>query len=349
MRRERIGILGGTFNPVHNGHLLAAETAAERFALDRVLLIPSYLPPHKSSPDLAPARDRLHMLELACAGRPRLAVSDMEVKARGRSYSILTLRKIRRLHPGAWIFFILGADAFAEIETWKEYGQVLEQCLFIVVSRPGSDLAAAASVLGGRLREQTVTLAPDEKPTDARFGAARVFLLAIDALDVSSTDIRKRLRQGLPVTGLVPPAVEDYLVKHHLYKETMAPRKATVSSSTPAAGKRSLPRELKLAVKAAQDKKAEDIFVLDLRPLAAFTDFFLILHGQSGRQNQAIAEGIEVELKKAGLRPLGLEGVPSAEWILMDYGFFLVHIFSPEKRTFYGLEKLWGDAPKLAY
>lgn len=348
MARERIGILGGTFNPVHSGHIHAAEAAAERFGLVRVLLIPSYFPPHKDSPDLAPARDRLRMLELACAGHPRLTPSDIEVKARGKSYSIVTLRKIRRLHPQAWLFFILGADAFAEIETWKDYSQVLEQCLFIVISRPGSDLTAATSVLGGRLRGQTVVIGPGERPRDSLFETARVFLLTCDALNISSTDIRRRLLQGLPVAGLVPPAVDEYLQHHHLYRETMAHRKTNVPPSA-SSGKRALPREIKLAVKAAQDKKAEHVFTLDLRPLSAFTDFFVIMHGLSARQNAAIAESIELELKKVGLRPLGVEGLQNGEWILVDYGFFVVHIFSPEKRNYYGLEKLWGDAPKHAF
>ena len=347
-RRERIGLLGGTFNPVHNGHVFAAEAVADRFGLDKVLLVPSYHPPHKETPDLAPAADRLRMIELACAGRPRLVPSDIEVKARGKSYSVVTLGRIRRLYPEAWIFFILGVDAFLEIETWKDYGKVLEQCLFIVMSRPGSDLGAAGSVLGGRLGAQTRLLGAGERPDEALFDADRVFLTPIDALDISSTDIRRRLRQGLPVTGLVPPAVAEYLERRHLYKETMAERKKTVTP-TGASGKRTLPREVKLCVKAAEDKKAEDVFVLDLRPLSAFTDFFVILHGQSARQNAAIAEAIEAELKKAGRRPLGVEGLAAAEWILVDYGDFVVHIFSPEKRNFYGLEKLWGDAVKYSF
>ena len=348
MTRERIGILGGTFNPVHSGHLRAAEAVAEIFGLDKVLLIPSYIPPHKHSPDIAPARHRLRMLELACGGRTRCVPSDLEVKARGKSYSILTLKKIHRLHPRAWVFFILGVDAFVEIETWKDYEQVLEQCLFIVISRPGFDLEAASRVLGGRLRDRIRVLGPRERPTEAMFEADRVFLVGIDALDVSSTDIRRRLREGRPVAGLVPPAVEEYLHHHRLYKETMAQKPSTRPPSA-SSGKRSLPKEIKLAVKAAQAKKAEDIMVLDLRALSAFTDFFVIMHGQSGRQNAALAENIEVELKRAGVRPLGVEGQDAADWILMDYGFIVVHIFTREKRDYYGLEKLWGDALKLSY
>lgn len=113
--------------------------------------------------------------------------------------------------------------------------------------------------------------------------------------------------------------------------------------------KRGLPSALKTAAKAALDKKAEDLRILDLRGTSAFTDFFIILHGNSGRQNAAIADGIEEALKKVKLRPLGVEGRAHGEWILMDYGFFLVHVFSRAARDYYAMEKLWADAPRASY
>ncbi len=113
--------------------------------------------------------------------------------------------------------------------------------------------------------------------------------------------------------------------------------------------KRGLPSEVRLSVKASQDKKAEDILVLDLRDITSFTDFFVIVTGNSSRQNQAIYESIEQDLKKHKTRPLGVEGREMAEWILMDYGNFVVHVFSRRAREYYSLEKLWGDAPKVAY
>ena len=115
------------------------------------------------------------------------------------------------------------------------------------------------------------------------------------------------------------------------------------------AAKRTLPAEIKAAVKAAQDKKAEEILVLDLREAFAFTDFFVVMHGLSSRQNGAIAGAIEQSLKRDGLRPLGVEGEAHGEWILMDYGFFVVHVFSRTARAYYALEKLWGDVPRISY
>ncbi len=113
--------------------------------------------------------------------------------------------------------------------------------------------------------------------------------------------------------------------------------------------KRSLPAELKAAVQAALDKKAEDVCVLDLREASAFTDYFIILHGNSGRQNAAVAESIEARLKSGHGRPLGVEGKLHGEWILLDYGAFVVHVFSRAARDYYALEKLWGDAPRADY
>jgi len=113
--------------------------------------------------------------------------------------------------------------------------------------------------------------------------------------------------------------------------------------------RKSLPPEVRLSVKASQDKKAEDIVVLDLRNVSTFTDFFVIVTGNSNRQNAAIYESIEQELKKDRLVPLGVEGRDLAEWILIDYGSFVVHVFSKHARAYYSLEKLWGDAPRLSF
>jgi len=122
--------------------------------------------------------------------------------------------------------------------------------------------------------------------------------------------------------------------------EPTSPKKVT---------KRSLPVEVRTAVKAAQSKKGEDICVLDLRAASTFTDYFLIMEGGSSRQNAALAEAVGRELKGLGVRPIGVEGTTHGEWILMDYGFIVVHVFSRAAREYYALEKLWGDVPKFEY
>jgi nicotinate-nucleotide adenylyltransferase len=215
---ETIGLFGGTFDPIHLGHIRAAAEVCRKVGLDRILFIPSYLPPHKSGGASASAADRLRMVELACRRRTAFEASDVEVEAREKSYSILTLRKVRALRPEARLFFILGVDAFLEIGTWREYEKVIGACRFIVMGRPGFDLERARGVLGGRLRgimgplEAAGDLA---RPTRPRL---RVILLPIRAVDVSSTVVRDRIRRGLSVDGLVPRAVAAYIRDRQLYQ-----------------------------------------------------------------------------------------------------------------------------------
>ncbi|HYA48116.1 MAG TPA: nicotinate-nucleotide adenylyltransferase, partial [Burkholderiales bacterium] len=205
--RERIGLFGGTFNPIHLGHLKAAAEVRAAFGLGRVLFIPSYIPPHKTSPDIASAADRFRMVELACDGREGFVASALEVEARERSYSIVTLAKVKGLYPEAWTFFILGIDAFLEIGTWHEYDRVLDECLFIVTDRPGFDLESASGVLGGRLRDRTCRVTRGGPVDEALFSRFGVFLLPIQALDISATGIRRRVRRGERPDGLVPAPV----------------------------------------------------------------------------------------------------------------------------------------------
>lgn len=214
-----IGLFGGTFDPIHLGHLRAASEVRRKVGLDRILFIPSYLPPHKSGGASAPAADRLRMVELACRRRAGFEASDVEVEARGKSYSILTLRRIRALRPRARLFFILGVDAFLEIGTWREHEKVVAECRFIVMGRPGFDLERARDVLGGRLRRVTGPLAAAGGLASPAPPRLRVILLPIRGIDVSSTAVRDRVRRGLPIEGLVPRAVAAYIRDRQLYRE----------------------------------------------------------------------------------------------------------------------------------
>jgi nicotinate-nucleotide adenylyltransferase len=218
--KERVGLFGGTFDPVHCGHIRAAGEVLGRFSLDKVLFIPSFIPPHKERGGIASACDRLSMVELACRAEPRFAASSIEVDAGEKSYSIITLEKVKRIYPGAWIFFVLGVDAFLEIETWRDHERVLEECLFIVMTRPGYRLEQADRVLGGPRGEKVHHVSASEKIGEDLFGARRIFFLPILALDISSTEVRKRIGRGETIKGLVPEAVGDYIRSHHLYRGT---------------------------------------------------------------------------------------------------------------------------------
>lgn len=332
-QKNRLGLFGGTFNPIHLGHIEAGKVVQSRFHLDQVLYIPSSIPPHKETRDMASAADRFNMVSAAVSGIPGFVASSIEIETPGTSYSIHTLDRIRKQHPDADIYFILGIDAFLEIDTWKDYAKVLERCFFIVISRPGYELNNAFSVLGGKLKDRMQELRTDAEPPDPFSSETSIFLLTIDALDIASSDIRRNLSSRLSISGMVSQPVREYIKEHRLYMTQPD----------------SLPNEISLCVEAGQDKKAEDILVLDLRGLSSFTDYFVIMQGNSARQNQAILESVELSLKKENIRPLSVEGKKHGEWILMDYGSFIVHIFSSRARAYYALEKLWGDGVKHTF
>ena len=218
MKKERIGIFGGTFNPIHQGHVHAAEIIKRRFSLNSLFLVPVYIPPHKTIGKVEAASHRLKMVELAFKDKPDIFPSSLEIEAQGTSYSIKTLNKFHELFPEARIFFVLGIDAFLDIETWKDYNQVLEKCLFIVMNRPGYSLESAKQVLGGRYESRIHFLDKDENLDEDRFNGTSIFLVSIDALDVSSTEIREKIKKNESLKGLVPGEVESYIHKHQLYR-----------------------------------------------------------------------------------------------------------------------------------
>ena len=345
MKKEKIGLFGGTFNPIHSGHIRAAEIVQKKLSLEKILFIPSYIPPHKDSEEIASPSHRLRMVELALQSHSHFVPSSIEVDAEEKSYSVITLGKIKKLYPNTQVFFILGIDAFLEIDTWKNYDKVLEQCFFAVISRPGFRLKDAKRALKEIPGEDICELSESEILDDDKLLSYRIFLVQLDALDIASTDIRKRVKRGESIKTMVPDEVEAYIKENNLYQSEAMTEEKPKQRMT----KRSLPPEVKTSVKASLAKKGEELVILDLRGIASFTDFFIILHGNSSRQNKAIYESVEKELKENNIKPLSVEGRERADWILMDFGSFIVHIFSRDAREYYSLEKLWGDAPKLTY
>ena len=216
----RIGLLGGTFNPVHNCHLSIAGQAQRALVLDRVIFIPSGAPPHKSRESLAPAHHRLRMVQRAVADLPDFAVSDVEANAPATSYTIDTVRTLRATVKGE-LWFIIGLDAFIEIAEWKSAGALLASMNFLVLSRPHVAFSRAASL----------TLFPPLPPSqlerldqgqqqrlDHVIGPqTTITFLRIDPCEVSSSDVRERIRKGADVTDWLPPAVHSYIIEHNLY------------------------------------------------------------------------------------------------------------------------------------
>jgi nicotinate-nucleotide adenylyltransferase len=210
--RRRTGVLGGTFDPFHCGHEAAALAAQRALSLEHVVLVPSRQPPHRSTRPLAFAADRLAMAQIAASAHNSWSVSDTELKRTGPSYSFDTLAEFgaQGLTPSE-IFFITGADAFAEIATWSRYPSVLDLAHFAVIARAGITLDS----IGNRLPSLAGRLT-----TPALFsGSERTRIILIDATTpaVSSTEVRRRVQYGESITGMVPSAVETYIRDHRLY------------------------------------------------------------------------------------------------------------------------------------
>lgn len=202
--RTRIGIYGGTFNPIHLGHLIAAQTALEAHELNKVLFVPCSTPPHKRPRTLAPSHHRLAMVEAAIEGDLRFECSDIETRREGVSFSVETVREIGRQYPAGELFFIIGGDSLFELHLWKDIYTLLSLCAFITVTRPGFELV---HVDPDQLRLQPPW------PERLLRGVTRSRLI-----DISSSDIRHRIAEGLSIRYLVPPAVEMYIAEHHLYQ-----------------------------------------------------------------------------------------------------------------------------------
>ena len=206
-----LGVLGGTFDPVHNGHIAAAAAAQQVLGLESIVLVPSRIPPHRADPVGANAEHRYAMAALAAAQRPGWSVSRIEIDRDGPSFTYDTLVELKQ-QTSSQIFFVLGADAFAEIATWSRYPDVLALANFVVVSRPGITLDS----LRDRVPSAFPSVAP--KASDGQSSAqTRVILVEARTPDISSTDIRRRVRTGESLRGLVPDPVASYLQTHRLY------------------------------------------------------------------------------------------------------------------------------------
>ena len=220
----RLGLFGGTFNPIHRCHLVIAGEARDRLELDRIVFIPTGTPPHKPSGSIAPSGHRLEMVRLATALDPTFAVSDIEIRRSGASYSIDTLRDIRESYGAATeLFFLIGLDAFLEIETCKAAEQLVELCHFLVLARQGCSFAQIARL----------SLVPPVDPsllasldTGERMqldlplsSASSLIFLPVHPCDVSASVVRTRLAHKQPVADLLPAPVQSYIIHHKLYEE----------------------------------------------------------------------------------------------------------------------------------
>ncbi len=194
-RARKIGILGGTFDPIHLGHLVLAEQVKEKLKLDQVIFIPCFRSPHKTRQKLSPAKDRFHMTQLALEGNSGFLVSDIELKRKGLSYTVDTLRQLKETYPNSQMYFLTGSDVVHEFDAWKDPKQIYKLAKVVIATRPGFD----------------------EFDRRSRF-AKKSIVVPITGIDVSSSEIRRRVKKGKSIRYLVHSGVENYIKKKNLYR-----------------------------------------------------------------------------------------------------------------------------------
>lgn len=200
---DAVVLLGGSFNPVHCGHLAMAEAAHTEYGAESVILLPNKTTYYKEHDDFAPDRDRLAMLHLAAETSPWLSVSDLEIRRGGVTHTVDTIRYFREKYPERQVYFIMGGDSLAHLLTWVEAKELLETMHILTAVRDEVD-----SEVSERWIEKCKAVSPD----------ADIRLLKMPPVSISSSEIRRRRRQRLSITGMVPPAVEDYILRHQLYE-----------------------------------------------------------------------------------------------------------------------------------
>jgi nicotinate-nucleotide adenylyltransferase len=350
---RQVGILGGTFDPIHLGHLALARAAQAALGLDEIVFVPAGLPPHKLGSRITPADDRLAMVELAVEGEPRWSVSRIEIDRPGPSYTIDTVESLLGEAAAAGqpleLTVILSVESFADLPTWHDPARLLGLARVAVAPRAGHPAPTA-----DWLRERLPGL------------EGRIVVLDGPQLEISASDIRARVAAGRSITRLVPPPVAEYIKAHHLYQQPLVeegtivtepveptieppssagPRADGLPSRPAVAPSERPPLEVaRRIVELAEDKKAADIVLLDLAGLTTLADAFVICSGGSERQLDAIADGIIEGMRAEKIRPIGREGTAVSHWVLVDFGSVVVHIFTPPERDYYSLEKHWSEA-----
>ena len=336
--KKRIGLFGGTLDPIHLGHLRVAEEVYEALELDTIWFVPAYLPPHKRGP-ISPFEHRLEMVKLATEGVDHFEAKALEAERQGISYSVDLLEQVRDLvGHSADIYFIIGTDAAIEIDSWKDWQRLPELATLVIVSRP--------TVPMDEVKEKFKKIFPAldfRGPTNLASGQnGAIITVDTTAIEISSTDIREKVKKNRSIRFLVPESVRNYIMRNNLY----IPKKS--------AGESQEPKQVSNSLEAAgriydqiEDNKGEKITVLDMRGISPVADFFIIAQGRSTRHVQGMANKMKRELSRQRIKCRSIEGEEEGKWILLDFEDVVVHLFYEPVRAFYDLEGLWREAPRL--
>jgi nicotinate-nucleotide adenylyltransferase len=331
---QRIGIFGGTFNPLHMGHINAITTVHGRMNLDRVVAIPAARNPHKPPTEGPTDEQRLEILRRGLADLPFVEIDDQELRRGGMSYTVDTLTNYAKEKgvSAEDLYLIIGLDQFEELDKWKDFEKILTLANLIVVSRPKYNMPFSEEDIPEGLRG--LVAAFDRQYIALTTGRSIEFVRLQDQ-DVSASDVRKRLRASLNVDRHLSIPVEEYIREQDLYAP-LGPRIGDYEAFT------------RFCAQALFARKAINVRGFDLRNIESATEYALIASGTSTRHAASLAEAVQRAVKEEfGLLPLSVEGASEGRWVLLDYGALIVHVFYDFVRQEYRLEDLWKQGKDL--
>ncbi len=331
---ERVGIFGGTFDPFHAGHLNSLEPVASKMRLKKIRVIPAAQSPLRQMLQGSSPEQRLEMARLGIQGHEKsFLLDDREIRRGGISYTIDTIEDLMSESPNEEIYLIMGMDQFENFDKWRDYQKIISLVNLVVTSRPPRELAKDAQSFPEGVRLMVKKFA---RQTADLITGKRIHFLQLEDLDVSATDIRRRLRDGREVVGLMPKSVEEFVVAQKLYRR----------SSSSIADFGSFTQQCADWLKS---KGGLNIQGFDIREMSAPTEFTLVASGTSTRHTTALAEFISREVKtQLGVYPQGVEGLQEGRWVVLDYGSLIIHIFYDFVRQEYRLEELWSKGKPLS-
>lgn len=313
--QSKIGLFGGSFDPVHNGHLTIARESLRQFGLDRVLFIPSAQSPLKEHSPNASDMERLDMLELAIGSERRFELCLDEIERGGISYSYETATAVQQRFPGARLYWILGGDQAGQLNQWRNIHSLAKMVEFICLRRDG---------------EEPSDLALPEK--------VRLHMLELPLIEASSTQIRQSLENGPNTNHLLPEAVFEYIKSKNLYAKPMTADPQLTEHDR---------RLLEVCCQAIDDTKGEDIVILDVSKQSSITNFLILATANSEPHLRALKRDLDQALKDHNVSVLGVDESEDSGWSVMDAFDVMIHLFTPEMRANYDLESLWKDARRI--
>lgn len=333
MTKNKIGIFGGSFDPIHFGHLNSMESVAERFGLDKIKAIPTFRGPLRPQTQGASAEQRLEMCRIGAAELGDLVeVDDVEIRREGVSYTIDTLKSLEKTEPDSQFYLIIGLDQFGKFGEWKDFEEILKRVDLVVTSRPGLEFPYSLEKFPSAVR----ALVDDFDGRQALLKSGHtIHFVHLQDVEASATEIRKKIRLGQDINHLVPLSISEYIRENHLY-ESVAKNIGDFQKFT------------EFCAQHLKEKGGISVRAFDLTNIDAPAEFTLIASGTSTRHATSIAESLVKEIKKEyGIWPQSIEGVSEGRWIVIDYGALIVHSFYDFVRSEYRLENLWKAGKEL--